>query len=140
MMVSRREFLRMTVAAGAGLVVSAPRLALAQDGLDKYIGAPAKVGEISYDEQAGAIAGCTLIPVGLYQASQKGKAGFGVKVDFSYTSAGNPVKVTATTALSELSKVEIDKGTVEVPGCILAPPPDDINTVKAEAFIVKLGD
>jgi len=113
---------------------------LAQDDLAKYIGAPATVVEISYDETAGEIEGCVELPVGFYKASQKGTAGFGVKVDFSYTSDGNPVNVTATTLLSELSKVTIDKGTVEIAGCVEAPLPDDLAAVKAEAIIFKPGN
>ena len=142
-MITRRDFLKLSLAGGAGLVLSqglgGPRSALAQDDLDQYIGAPATVVAFSYDPLSQAIAGCTELPVGLYKASQLGQAGFGVRVEFSYTSAGQPVNVTATTALAELSKVTIDQGTVEVAICTEAPPPDDLAAVKAEAIIVKMG-
>jgi hypothetical protein len=142
-MVSRREFLKMTVAAGAGLVVAptlAPRLALAQDGLEQYIGAPATVTDLTYDPEAAEVVGCIELTVGLYKASQMGQAGFGVVLEVSYTSGGNPVTVSSTTALSTLSKVEIEQGRVELEGCTEAPlPPDDLTALKGEAYIVKLG-
>ena len=59
-----------------------------------------------------------------------------MRLEVNYTSGGNPVNVSSTTALSDLSKVEIDKGTVEIEGCVEAPfPPDDINAMKGEAII-----
>jgi hypothetical protein len=87
----------------------------------------------------GEIAGCIELPVGLYQASQLGQAGFGVRLEVSYTSGGVPFGNASTTALSELSKVEINQGTVEVMGCVEGPPPDDLAAVQAEAIIVKIG-
>ena len=109
----------------------------AQDDLDQYIGAPATVVDISYDEQMGEIIICIELPVGFYKAGQMGQAGFGVQVEFSYPEGPKPWYATA--ALSELSKVEIDKDTVEIPLCTEAPPPDDLAAVKAEAIIIKLG-
>ena len=69
-------------------------------------------------------------------AAQLGQAGFGLQLTVSYLSGGSPYTNTSTTALSGLSKVETDRGTVEVAGCIQGPPPDDLGSVAAEAIVV----
>jgi hypothetical protein len=135
--ISRRAFVKQSAATVTGLFlawgVARPRKVLAET---LNVGVPAKVVNLTYDPEAGEITSCIELPVGLYKASQLGQAGFAVRLEVNYTSGGNPVNVSSTTALSDLSKVEIDKGTVEVEGCIEAPfPPDDINAMKGEAII-----